>query len=165
MRRILDVIALVLISNACRCRCFSEKLSNSTFDEIRKIYSAYEKPSCTIFNESEILYLPEADLVHQIYTFDYLRSEDDNKAPIACDKWIYKLDYGYHSMTSDVSLKNILLLHVTSHNLFLYTYRSSTGCAIRHGNQHWDNRYFLLDPSLDRCCLVCGRIGLVDCQY
>lgn len=115
-----NVIALVLISNAYRCRCYSEKLSNSTFDEIRQIYSAYEKPSCTVINETEILYLPEADLVHQIYTFDYLRSEDDNKAPISCDKWIYKLDYGYHSMTSDVSLKNILLLHVTFHNLVLY---------------------------------------------
>ncbi|KAG4070913.1 hypothetical protein HA402_011139 [Bradysia odoriphaga] len=86
--------------------CYSEKLSNLTYDEIKQIYSAYERPSCTILNETENLYLLEAESVAQLpYSFDYLRSNDDDKksADGECEKWIYKLDYEYHSMTSELN--------------------------------------------------------------
>lgn len=124
-------------------RCYSEKLSNLSFERIREIYSTYEQPSCSVINGTEILYLPETESDHQqhqiSYTFDYLRIDDVDKAPRACEKWIYKLDYNYHSMTSDVRLKKMSFILV----LRSFIHHSSTGCAIRHGNQHWDNRYSL----------------------
>lgn len=46
---------------------------------------------------------------HTQYTFDYLRTDEDvvDQGGKSCEKWIYKLDYGYHSMTSDVRQKKI----------------------------------------------------------
>lgn len=88
-----------------RYRCYSEKLSNLTHEEIKQIYSTYTNPSCSVINETESVYLPETKFINELpYTFDYLRSDDNNTTSSTCSKWIYKLDYGYHSMTSDVRL-------------------------------------------------------------
>lgn len=57
--------------------CYSSSLSNLTISEIREAYSEYNDPYCSPFNEDE-------DGV--------------------CKKWIYNWDFGYKSMTSDVSL-------------------------------------------------------------
>lgn len=57
--------------------CYSSSLSNLTISEIRDAYSVYDDPYCSPFNEDQ-------DGV--------------------CKKWIYNFDFGYKSMTSDVSL-------------------------------------------------------------
>ncbi|KAJ6623925.1 Organic cation transporter protein [Pseudolycoriella hygida] len=82
--------------------CYSDKLSNLTFEEIKEIYSTYEKPSCSHLNLTESLYFVELESGH---TFEYLRSDVDEveENPVACRRWIYKLDYGYRSMTSDLN--------------------------------------------------------------
>ena len=88
-------------------------------EEIRDIYSSYADPACTPLNETGaiehvILYLQnlnntlmkEADDNGVSYLYQHIT---DNKKPIpkssdgTCNRWIYNLDYGYQSMTSDVS--------------------------------------------------------------
>lgn len=65
--------------------CYHEKLMNKSFEEIAEIYQPLEKPSCTR--------LLDIDEVHGNITV----SEE------SCNRWIYKYDYGYRSMNTEVS--------------------------------------------------------------
>lgn len=55
--------------------CYSSSLSNLTITEVRKVYSEYNDPHCSPLKGDE-----------------------------QCKTWIYNYDFGYKSMTSDVSL-------------------------------------------------------------
>lgn len=63
-------------------RCYDEALANKTMDEVREIYSSYPNPSCTKYRGS-----PTTGF------------QNDTGQ---CDRWIYELDHGYKSMSSEV---------------------------------------------------------------
>ncbi|XP_037944866.1 organic cation transporter protein [Teleopsis dalmanni] len=63
--------------------CYHEKLENKTYEEIAAIYSKAKRPFCT-------------------------RLQDINGANITyskekCERWIYKYDYGYKSMNTELN--------------------------------------------------------------
>lgn len=66
--------------------CHHEKLLNKSFDEIAAIYSQVEDPSCTR--------LLDIDEVHGNISI----SEEP------CSRWIYRYDYGYRSMNTEVRI-------------------------------------------------------------
>lgn len=114
----------------------------------------------------------EVDRVHPIsYTFDYLRGRDDSKAPTECDKWIYKLDYGYHSMTSDVRLEKIssTVEAILSYELsfFLNIYNSARlgvrfGLEINTGTIaifHWIRNWVIVFRCLGRSDRSIASLG------
>ncbi|XP_068152787.1 organic cation transporter-like protein [Drosophila tropicalis] len=63
--------------------CYHEQLENSTFDEIKAIYSQFENPSCTR--------LDVIDLVSGNVTIS------DKK----CDRWIYDYDFDFVSINAE----------------------------------------------------------------
>lgn len=66
-------------------RCYDDALADKTIDEVREIYSNYSNPSCTKYRGNG--------------PFASGYSNDTGQ----CDRWIYKLDHGYKSMSSEVS--------------------------------------------------------------
>ncbi|XP_033163258.1 organic cation transporter protein [Drosophila mauritiana] len=65
--------------------CYHEQLENRSFAEIEKIYSQFEKPSCTR--------LEKIDEDGQNHTLSTER----------CNRWIYKYDFGYKSMNTELN--------------------------------------------------------------
>lgn len=63
--------------------CYHEKLENRTFDEIAEIYKNFPNPSCTR--------LQDVDGLHGIASAE------------KCTRWIYKYDYGYRSMNTELN--------------------------------------------------------------
>lgn len=63
--------------------CYHEKLENRSYDEIAQIYAKFDNPACTRLENIE----------------------DNGTATIsdqACDRWIYKYDFGFRSMNMEV---------------------------------------------------------------
>lgn len=80
------------------CRCYSDELANKTIGEIREIYSQYSNPSCSKYQGDDSL-----------LSSDFYRNETEH-----CDRWIYELDHGYKSMSSEVSeskISSLCLIH------------------------------------------------------
>ncbi|XP_054726747.1 organic cation transporter protein [Anastrepha obliqua] len=62
--------------------CYHEKLANKSFDEIAEIYSKFSNPSCT-----------------RLLDID---GPNVTVSPERCTRWIYKYDYGYRSMNTEL---------------------------------------------------------------
>lgn len=69
------------------CRCYADELANKTIDEVRQIYSVYPNPSCVKYQNEDML------------SFDLYKNDTGS-----CDRWIYELDHGYKSMSSEVRI-------------------------------------------------------------
>ncbi|KAH8354304.1 hypothetical protein KR084_006672 [Drosophila pseudotakahashii] len=65
--------------------CYHEQLENRSFAEIEAIYSQFEKPSCTR--------LEKIDEDGENHTLSTER----------CNRWIYKYDFGYRSMNTELN--------------------------------------------------------------
>lgn len=76
-------------------RCYDDRLANKTIDEIREIYSKYQNPSCTPYQGNSTAIQFDA----------YSQNISTN-----CDRWIYELDHGYKSMSSEVIQNNLNLM-------------------------------------------------------
>lgn len=63
--------------------CYHEKLVNKSFDEIAEIYAKFPNPSCT-----RLLDIDGANVT---------------VSPESCTRWIYKYDYGYRSMNTELN--------------------------------------------------------------
>ncbi|XP_020813007.1 organic cation transporter protein [Drosophila serrata] len=65
--------------------CYHEQLENRSFAEIEAIYSVFEKPSCTRLER-----IDENGGNHTV-------------SPERCSQWIYKYDFGYRSMNTELN--------------------------------------------------------------
>ncbi|EDV42704.1 uncharacterized protein Dana_GF16892 [Drosophila ananassae] len=65
--------------------CYHEQLANRSFDEIEEIYSRFEYPSCT-----------------RLETIDH-NGGNHTVSSEKCNKWIYKYDFGYQSMNTELN--------------------------------------------------------------
>lgn len=65
--------------------CYHEKLENKTYDEIAAIYANVPNPSCT--------------------KLDDINGMNVTVSTEKCSRWIYKYDFGYRSMNTEVGLK------------------------------------------------------------
>lgn len=74
-------------------RCYHDDLANKSIAEIRQIYANYSNPSCTPYKSHE-----------SPASFNYLSTYYKNESQY-CDRWIYELDHGYKSMSSEVSAR------------------------------------------------------------
>lgn len=72
--------------------CYHEQLANRSFDEIEEIYSRFEYPSCT-----------------RLETIDH-NGGNHTVSSEKCNRWIYKYDFGYRSMNTEVSVARKLHL-------------------------------------------------------
>lgn len=66
--------------------CYHDKLLNKSYEEIAEIYRNVENPSCTRLHD-----------IDEINGNITISSEP-------CLRWIYKYDYGYQSMNTEVCL-------------------------------------------------------------
>lgn len=83
--------------------CYHEKLENKTFDEIAAIYAGFESKSCTRLEDFNL---------------------DGTNVTVStekCERWIYKYDYGYRSMNTEVS-KNYFMSALMVLRVFLFLY-------------------------------------------
>ncbi|XP_037944869.1 organic cation transporter-like protein [Teleopsis dalmanni] len=62
--------------------CYHEQFANKTFDEIAAIYAKYPSPSCTRLEINGTTITPSSE---------------------KCERWIYKYDYGYKSMNTELN--------------------------------------------------------------
>lgn len=102
--------------------CYHEKLENRSYDEIAQIYAKFDSPACT-----------------RLETI-----EDNGTATIsdkACDRWIYKYDFGFRGMNMEVCLR--IPYRVNRVIPKLYT-SSTTGSATRPIRQEWVNPFTFL---------------------
>lgn len=92
-------------------RCYADSLANKTLDEIKDIYADYTNPSCHVFggNNKELLLAEQSpssivirSLLESVKGSEETEETDDDEGEV-CKAWIYDLDYGYKSMTSEVS--------------------------------------------------------------
>ncbi|XP_061391953.1 organic cation transporter protein-like [Musca vetustissima] len=63
--------------------CYHEKLENKTYDEIAAIYAKFPNPSCT-----------------KLADIDGMNATASTER---CDRWIYKYDFGYRSMNTELN--------------------------------------------------------------
>lgn len=117
-------------------RCYADELANKTIDEIREIYSHYSNPSCTKYRGNVSL-----------SSFDFYKNDSES-----CDRWIYELDHGYQSMSSEVS-KHFPCGFIWGHMILIF-FNSWIGCVTRHGNRQSGNRCFSSAQSLEHKYLV-----------
>lgn len=106
-------------------RCYSESLADKTIDQVRDIYANYTNPHCTPFNATSTGYGGYDDFRHHdanaasvelksLLMYGTLAKSNLNSAHASdnetdlCKRWIYNLDYGYESMSSDVSDRFVL---------------------------------------------------------
>lgn len=71
-------------------RCYDDELANKTIEEVREIYSHYSNPSCTPYQG--------------VSKFSFLNNDHPSNST-TCNRWIYELDHGYKSMSSEVSFE------------------------------------------------------------
>lgn len=94
-------------------RCYADSLVNKTADEIRDIYAGYSDPSCSVLNERDrkeddiimrsLLMLTNVQAENRnIYWTTTKTNESNGSDDEKCTRWIYDLDYGYQSMTTEV---------------------------------------------------------------
>lgn len=106
-------------------RCYEDSLANKTIDEIRTIYANYPHPNCTPLQDThdsqtdvEFRGLIDNFGLLSLLKYDTLDADNaadaepvefqslrTNKTSAECQRWIYNLDYGYTSMTSEVGVK------------------------------------------------------------
>lgn len=73
------------------CRCYDDALANKTIDQVREIYANYPNPHCAAYGS-------------HVATQERDQHEATNEIEEhTCTKFIYNLDFGYHSMVSEVS--------------------------------------------------------------
>lgn len=101
-------------------RCAADELKNLTIPEIRKIYSHYPYPHCTPYIPNSIesfKQLPPKnyflDQNGDDWVFTQMRNpiQDITVQSVGenvCNEFIYDWDFGYKSMTGDVSTIKIL---------------------------------------------------------
>ncbi|XP_030371152.1 organic cation transporter protein-like [Scaptodrosophila lebanonensis] len=63
--------------------CYHEQLENRSFTEIEAIYAQFKSPSCTRLEEIE--------------------GNNVTVSSEVCERWIYKYDYGYRSMNTELN--------------------------------------------------------------
>lgn len=70
-------------------------------EELRLIFANYSDPSCTPLRpplDIQNIHSDEPDLLSEHFLY-----RSDEASPQQCNRWIYNLDYGYQSMTTDVN--------------------------------------------------------------
>ncbi|XP_055715910.1 organic cation transporter protein-like [Phlebotomus papatasi] len=69
--------------------CSTEATQNLSIGELRQVFSTYDDPFCSRMANEEF--------------FPNIWMESSSQRHSNCDQWIYDLDFGYQSMTSDLN--------------------------------------------------------------
>lgn len=81
-------------------RCYSDELIGKSPEELRHIFANYSDPSCTPLRSTINIQNIQSNEINSISGNIAYLSEASSSAQ--CHKWIYNLDFGYQSMTTDV---------------------------------------------------------------
>lgn len=90
-------------------RCYSDELVGKSPEELRKIFANYSDPSCTPLGTTIDIHDIHTKQPYTL-TASFLYRSDDEPEHKTCQRWIYNLDYGYQSMTTDVCEKQLHII-------------------------------------------------------